>query len=130
MRDALACGDGDVRGDVDDPASCRHRYDDVRCCPCLVQIASHHRGWQDRQCHQYAGVSAGWVSRGWSWCRRHRRRRRRRRHLRHLHRSHTRDAARRALDDADCSRARDGGDRLRSGPDGGGSCQRLTRSPV
>lgn len=64
MRDALACEDEGVQDDADDPASCRHRYDDARCCPCPVQVAGRRRGWRDRRHRQYAEVSAGWVNRG------------------------------------------------------------------
>lgn len=118
-QDVPVSGGVGVRGDVDDRSSFQHRCDDVRCCPCPVQAEGNHRGWLGPlMVHEAANGDL--VGLGLLWCRH--------RHPHRLRRQYcSRDGAR---NDADCSKARDDAGRLRNGPDGGGSYQRLKRSPA
>lgn len=118
-QDVPAGVDGGVQGGVDDPSSFQRHRDGVHCCPSPVQVARTRRGLLGRFLVRVA-VNVDSAGQGWWWCLHHRPHRLRRRCC-------SRDEAQ---NDADCSRERDDAGRLQSGPDGGGSYQRLERSPA
>lgn len=117
--DGLVSGGEGGLGDVDDRPSFQQRRDDAHCCPYPGQAEGSRKGllgrWRGRE-----GASGGLAGQGWWWFRRHR-------PHRLPHRCCSHDGAQ---SDEDCSRARDDAGRLRSGPGGGGSYQRLERSPA